>query len=333
MQLLNLSQNSISNLNSKEDNDQDSLRRYKNYQHSEFPFPSSLTYLNWSGNDLTTFPKLFGPSLHNLKSLDLSENFLEELPEEFVELKQLEKLYLDCNFLTTLPQEFSSLTQLKLVQLSNNMFSAIPNQLASLPNLAQADLSGNPVAETNGSMYVDYQLNNGSKISISMDYPVPDEILPKLYLGDWNCARNKHALQKLNITHILCVAQFQPLYPQLFTYKIVDIPDANSEDIFSHFPASIDFINQARQSGSIFVHCRAGVSRSPTVVIAYLMKENNMSLDEAFNFVKQRRSRIEPNSGFIAVKCLCVFKKLFISFFSSNFNVGVMNWRRNKIPN
>lgn len=48
----------------------------------------------------------------------------------------------------------------------------------------------------------------------------------------------------------------------------------------------------------IIVFCRAGHSRSPTIVIAYLMKYENMTFDEAYKYVKNKRN-IMPNNGFI----------------------------------
>lgn len=55
----------------------------------------------------------------------------------------------------------------------------------------------------------------------------------------------------------------------------------------------------AQQQGKVLVHCRAGVSRSATVCIAYLMQKQQMSLDAAFEFVVSRRPIIDPNLNFI----------------------------------
>ncbi len=49
----------------------------------------------------------------------------------------------------------------------------------------------------------------------------------------------------------------------------------------------------------IKIKCGAGVSRSSTIVIAYLIWKKKLSFEEAFNFVKENRSVICPNSGFI----------------------------------
>lgn len=54
-----------------------------------------------------------------------------------------------------------------------------------------------------------------------------------------------------------------------------------------------------RTGGKILVHCEAGISRSPTICMAYLMKTKKLRLDEAFDYIKQRRSLISPNFGFM----------------------------------
>jgi len=43
----------------------------------------------------------------------------------------------------------------------------------------------------------------------------------------------------------------------------------------------------------------AGKSRSSTIIIAYLIKERKMTFEEAFNYVKEKRIKIQPNKGFI----------------------------------
>ena len=48
----------------------------------------------------------------------------------------------------------------------------------------------------------------------------------------------------------------------------------------------------------IFAHCNAGISRSPSIIIAYLIKELKYSFKDAFNLVKSKRN-IKPNEKFI----------------------------------
>ncbi len=63
------------------------------------------------------------------------------------------------------------------------------------------------------------------------------------------------------------------------------------------FSLSTDSVRN--KGGRVFVHCQAGISRSATICLAYLMRTNRVKLEEAFEFVKQRRSIISPNFSFM----------------------------------
>lgn len=70
-------------------------------------------------------------------------------------------------------------------------------------------------------------------------------------------------------------------------------------NLIKHFPTALSFIKDAlRQGGTILIHCYAGISRSATVVIAYLMQESCMPFFEAMSFVRKRRPIVFPNFGF-----------------------------------
>lgn len=59
-------------------------------------------------------------------------------------------------------------------------------------------------------------------------------------------------------------------------------------------------VNPTRKNHSkCLVHCKMGVSRSASTVIAYAMKEYGWSLEKAYNLVKQKRSITRPNAGFM----------------------------------
>jgi dual specificity phosphatase 12 len=57
-------------------------------------------------------------------------------------------------------------------------------------------------------------------------------------------------------------------------------------------------MKEGMSKGGVLVHCYAGVSRSATCVIAFLMQEKNMSFEEAFTFASKKRPVIFPNMGF-----------------------------------
>ncbi|XP_066476498.1 dual specificity protein phosphatase 5 [Tiliqua scincoides] len=129
----------------------------------------------------------------------------------------------------------------------------------------------------------------------------PVEILPFLYLGSAYHASKCEFLANLNITALLNVSRksSEPFTDQ-YCYKWIPVEDSHTADISSHFQEAIEFIDCTRRAGGkILVHCEAGISRSPTICMAYLMKMRKFRLEEAFDYIKQRRSLISPNFGFM----------------------------------
>lgn len=82
-------------------------------------------------------------------------------------------------------------------------------------------------------------------------------------------------------------------------YLIIDVLDMEQQDIKKHFEKCFKFIEKGRRDGIVLVHCNAGVSRAPTVCIAYLMKKLNLSVEDAMELVKDARPDTEPNPGFM----------------------------------
>ncbi|XP_017282687.1 protein phosphatase Slingshot homolog [Kryptolebias marmoratus] len=129
----------------------------------------------------------------------------------------------------------------------------------------------------------------------------PSKIFDYLYLGsEWNAA-NFEELQKNNIGYILNVTrEIDNFFPEAFTYNNVRVYDVEATDLLSHWSDTYNFINTARKSGqAVLVHCKMGVSRSASTVIAYAMKQQRWTLDVALAYVRDRRSIVKPNEGFM----------------------------------
>ncbi|EDO35438.1 predicted protein, partial [Nematostella vectensis] len=125
-----------------------------------------------------------------------------------------------------------------------------------------------------------------------------------LFLGSQDGAHCYEELQRNNITHILNVATgVVNVFAKDFTYKNIELLDLPETDLVAQLPQMFQFINDGLQAGAVLVHCNAGVSRSPAVVIAYLMHKRLLSLGQAFNVVREQRPCVKPNEGFWRQLC------------------------------
>ncbi|XP_034727850.1 protein phosphatase Slingshot homolog 1 isoform X1 [Etheostoma cragini] len=129
----------------------------------------------------------------------------------------------------------------------------------------------------------------------------PTLIFDHVYLGsEWN-ASNLEELQESGVGYILNVTrEIDNFFPGTFCYHNIRVYDEDATDLLAHWNETYNFIVKAKKNGSkCLVHCKMGVSRSASTVIAYAMKEFGWSLEKAYNFVKQKRSITRPNAGFM----------------------------------
>ena len=130
----------------------------------------------------------------------------------------------------------------------------------------------------------------------------PTQILKFLYLGNYKHSSDNKELKKLKINYILNCAIECHNYnlPKNVKELHLKVKDIDTFEILYYFDIANEFINKCKLMGGIcLVHCKLGVSRSTTFVIAYLMKYANLTTDEALEFVKNKRSSIKPNDGFM----------------------------------
>lgn len=119
------------------------------------------------------------------------------------------------------------------------------------------------------------------------------EILPGLYFGNQKAADTL----PLGFSHVLsCRSIPQNTHASKIIWKGISFADSPESNMLPVFDETYDFIEHT--TDAILVHCREGVSRSTTIVIAYLMKKFGVSYQKAYEFVKKKRSIAEPNSGF-----------------------------------
>ena len=129
------------------------------------------------------------------------------------------------------------------------------------------------------------------------------QLLPwGLYLGtEWNASDYDNLIRN-NITHIINVSyEVDNFFPDSnIKYLNIRVLDNEKADLLKEFDRAFKFINEAReQQTSCLVHCKMGVSRSASICVAYIMKEESLSHDDALRFVKQKRPCVNPNKNFM----------------------------------
>ncbi|KAF1869658.1 hypothetical protein Lal_00017233 [Lupinus albus] len=134
------------------------------------------------------------------------------------------------------------------------------------------------------------------------------KVADHVYLGGDAVAKDRDILKHNGITHVLnCVGFVCPEYFKAdFVYRTLWLQDSPSEDITSILYDVFDYFEDVREHcGRVFVHCCQGVSRSTSLVIAYLMWREGQSFDDAFQYVKAARGIADPNMGFACQLLQC----------------------------
>ena len=133
----------------------------------------------------------------------------------------------------------------------------------------------------------------------------------RIYLGPEQAARRKE-LPHENLGVVTATTTISPPFVQTngrIRFCQVPILDEEEADLLLYLPGTTYFIHsclyndtqhhdQQHTTTTVLVHCQFGVSRSASIVLAYLMKYHDFSLTQALDHVRQRRLIIDPNPGF-----------------------------------
>ena len=138
----------------------------------------------------------------------------------------------------------------------------------------------------------------------------PSQIVEeRLFVGSQRHGEDEKMLSDLRISHIVnCTLRREADYKHALSadalrFVRIAVRDAADADIAAHFGRAFAFIDgalAAKEKGfRVLVHGRAGVSRASTIAVAYLMRKRRMRAVDAIAFVKERRSKVCPNEGFV----------------------------------
>ncbi|KAI5583708.1 hypothetical protein BDE02_06G033000 [Populus trichocarpa] len=164
-------------------------------------------------------------------------------------------------------------------------------------NLFIGNISDAAEVLQNGSAEITHILSVLSSVSISFftewrsGVIIPTKEIKKVCVGDeWRS----------------CLAVNKVLYSLEYAGKelklvrmAVPIRDMESEDLLDYLDVCLDFIQKTRKEGAVLVHCFAGVSRSAAIITAYLMKSEQLSLEDALESLRQSCESVGPNDGFL----------------------------------
>ena len=150
-------------------------------------------------------------------------------------------------------------------------------------------------------------LNMSENVSFSSSF-FADRMIPMhlieqgLYLGNLQAAQDLALLQRHNITCVLSIIdscwELEAYGPDIL-HRRIDLPDSSSAQIIDYVPDGLRFIHEALKAGrNVLVHCAAGISRSASMVIAYVMVKYSIDFSAAKNIVRAKRACVWPNQGF-----------------------------------
>jgi len=129
-------------------------------------------------------------------------------------------------------------------------------------------------------------------------------IVNRLYLGNLAAAGDEAKLTELGITHVLSILEITPDIPDTIgkdNHLHIQLNDTSGSDILRHLEQTTEFITSAlgeNAKNKVLVHCLMGISRSATVVAAYLVATRKMTGADAIVYLQRKRTVVCPNLGF-----------------------------------
>ena len=151
-------------------------------------------------------------------------------------------------------------------------------------------------------LFLQYQSDNIYRVTFGMPRLKRCEVTATLYLGSQYNLVGLRKLKALGITAIINM-RMHSVYSQVryegFDYLHLPTPD-NTPPELEALKKGADFADQAvKHGGKVYIHCRQGLGRGPTMATAYLLK-TGLTLANALALIRKARPFINPRPGQIA---------------------------------
>ena len=92
-----------------------------------------------------------------------------------------------------------------------------------------------------------------------------------------------------------------PIMPE--AHLIIQVLDRHADNLGGHLTEAVQFVSDALgkdKQSKVICHCFAGMSRSATVVAAYLIASQGIDVGKATEYVLQKRRVAQPSKAFLA---------------------------------
>lgn len=158
------------------------------------------------------------------------------------------------------------------------------------------------------------------------------EIIPGLYLGPYAaaCKNGLNSMLEAGLTHVVCVrAQVEshlikPNHPEHFKYLTITMDDSSLESIIPKVKEMSEFIDNCfNNNGKVLVHGNAGMSRSATLVVGYIMSKFGVGFQKANKYVQMKRFCICVKEAFMTQ--LREYEPIYMAMHSATTPVAGMS--------
>ena len=174
------------------------------------------------------------------------------------------------------------------------------------PQIAKLDSDDD---ETDYDKYLDFnKYNDEMECSRILNYSTftedcgiffsqPTHIVDNIYVGSAFNAASYYTLKDINVKVIFNITkEISNWYPSQFEYVNFQLYDNNDMHIDEYLAAAYQKILECQEkyAGNILIHCFMGASRSVSIVLYYLMMRKKYTMDQALEFIKSKRTNINP---------------------------------------